>query len=146
MVTMRHLVRAMLVLLALGGMLVMQARNSHAQDPSSGQIRATVEGQLAAFARDDGGTAFGFAAPGIRQLFGTAESFMAMVRRGYQPVYRPKSVQFLDIVVVDGRPIQRVLLVGPDGEPVMALYTMEQQADGRWLIAGCQLVDAGESI
>jgi hypothetical protein len=115
----------------------------HAEDLSAadrGAIRAVVEDQLAAFQRDDGDAAFAFASPGIRAQFGTVDNFMAMVRAGYQPVYRPREVAFGDVRVDDGgRIVQRVLLVGPDGVPVVALYTMERQPDGSWRIAGCTL-------
>src|ERR1700756_3001229 len=64
-----------------------------------GAIRAVVEDQLAAFQRDDGAAAFAFASPGIQAEFGTVENFMAMVRSGYQPVYRPREVAFGDATV-----------------------------------------------
>jgi hypothetical protein len=39
----------------------------------------------------------------------------------------------------DGRIVQRVELVGPDGARELALYTMEREPDGSWRIDGCQL-------
>jgi Domain of unknown function (DUF4864) len=118
----------------------------HAESLSAadrGAVRAVIEDQLAAFQRDDGAAAFTFASPGIQAEFGTVENFMAMARSGYQPVYRPREVAFGDATVGDdGRIVQRVLLVGPDGVPVMALYTMERQPDGSWRIAACMLTKA----
>ena len=67
---------------------------------------------------------------------------MNMVRTGYQPVYRPQSVEFLDLVPGDLGPVQRVHLVGPDGRAVIAHYSMEQQPDGSWRIDGCTLIEA----
>ena len=115
---------------------------SHAQDLSAadrGAIRAVISDQLAAFQRDDGDAAFALASPNIRTQFGSVGNFMDMVRTGYKPVYRPREVAFGDIVTINGRIVQSVLLVGPDGVPVTALYTMEQQPDGSWRIAGCVL-------
>jgi hypothetical protein len=115
---------------------------AHAQDLSAadrGAIRAVISDQLAAFQRDDGDAAFALASPNIRAQFGSVGNFMDMVRTGYQPVYRPREVAFGDIVTINGRIVQSVLLVGPDGVPVTALYTMEQQPDGSWRIAGCAL-------
>ena len=43
-------------------------------------IRAVVEGQLAALAKDDAVKAFSFAAPNVRQSVGTAPRFLALVR------------------------------------------------------------------
>ncbi|MBM3601134.1 MAG: DUF4864 domain-containing protein [Alphaproteobacteria bacterium] len=103
-------------------------------------IEKVIRDQLSAFRRDDGAGAFGYASPTIQGIFGTAEIFMEMVRTGYAPVYRPRDVSFKDIVVFQGQPTQRVVIIGPDGVPVMALYMMQRQPDGTWLINGCTLV------
>lgn len=118
-----------------------------AQDAPGGSgeasaIRQVIEGQIEAFRRDDGEAAFGFASPGIRAMFGDSATFMRMVQTGYPPVYRPREVEFRDLGLEDGRPTQRVLLVGPDGVPVVARYTMERQADGSWRIGGCVIEEA----
>ena len=109
-------------------------------------IRAVIEDQLAAFQRDDATAAFANASPTIRAKFQSPEIFMRMVREGYGPVYRPRHVEFRDIVDLRGTPTQRVYVVGPDGVPVVALYPMERQADGTWKIGGCYLVRAGDDM
>jgi hypothetical protein len=104
-------------------------------------IRGVVEQQLQAFQRDDGEAAFSFAAPNIRSMFGTAERFMDMVRGAYKPVYRPREVAFRELQVIENEPVQPVVLVGPDGVPVLALYKMEwQEKEQVWRINGCVLV------
>jgi len=103
------------------------------------EIVRVIGAQMDAFLRDDGTEAFSYAAPSIRAMFQTPERFMSMVQRGYPPVYRPQDVKFLDLVESDGRPLQKVQVIGPDGLPVMAVYTMELQPDGTWRIAGCVL-------
>lgn len=108
-------------------------------DSDPGAIRSVIEQQLKAFQVDDGAQAFGFASPDIQRMFQTPDRFMAMVRQGYQPVYRPREIRFLDVVDLDGVLTQRVLLVGPDGAVVTAYYAMERQPDGSWRIAGCVL-------
>ncbi len=107
-------------------------------------IRNVISDQLAAFQRDDGAAAFGLAAPSIQQIFRDPDTFMAMVRGGYQPVYRPRDVAFRDLLRFEGQLVQTVALVGPDGRRVLALYPMEQQGDGTWRIAGCQLLEPGD--
>jgi hypothetical protein len=107
-------------------------------------IRGVVQAQLDAFRRDDGVAAFGYASPSIRRMFRTPERFMTMVREGYAPVYRPRRVDFGEIVDDRGRLTQRVHLVGPDGQPVVANYLMERQADGTWRIDGCILEEVPE--
>ncbi len=105
-------------------------------------IRSVIERQLAAFGRDDGPGAFAFASPGIRARFRTAEIFMDMVRRHYAPVYRPRQVDFGALSQGPEGPVQELLLVGPDGRSVTALYFMERQPDGSWRINGVRLIDA----
>jgi hypothetical protein len=107
-------------------------------------IRAVIEGQIDAFRRDDAAAAFGFAAPGIQAMFGTAENFLHMVRTGYGAVYRPREVEFRALVTVAEVPVQQVLVIGPDGKAMIALYTMERQPDGVWRIGGCSLVATPE--
>lgn len=102
-------------------------------------IRGVIEGQVDAFRRDDGEAAFGYASPNIQGMFGTAETFMDMVRQGYRPVYRPQVFEFREIVTLHGMPTQKVHVVGPDGRPVTAFYPMTQQPDGSWRIEGCYL-------
>ena len=105
-------------------------------------IIAIIELQIDAFRRDNGAEAFSYASPGIQARFGNAENFMASVIQAYQPHYRPRSVQFQDLITLRGQPTQRVLLVGPDGIPVIALYSMALQPDGSWRIDGCFLLEA----
>jgi len=146
----------MAVLARLFGFVVLAALLSAApvaaQKPSNlpaadkGAIRSVIEGQMGAFRADDGERAFGFAAPNIRGIFRTAENFMAMVKSGYQPVYRPRDVAFGDLVTVEASLVQKVYVTGPDGKRVLALYVMEQQGDGRWLINGCMLAEPEDEV
>jgi hypothetical protein len=108
----------------------------------SDAFRAVIEAQLEAFRNDDGGTAFSFASPTIKGLFGTPENFMAMVVQGYPQVYRPSRVTFGAVITHLGQPTQMVHLVGPTGEVVTAYYQMQQQADGSWKINGVFLEPA----
>ena len=103
------------------------------------EIISVIESQIAAFRRDDAVAAFSFASPMIRAQFGDAGTFLAMVAALYRPVYRPRRLEFLDLKSVDGQWVQRVLIMGPEGEVVMALYPMVE-VDGRWRINGCFLV------
>jgi hypothetical protein len=126
------------------GLAVLLARTPSAADVALAErdqaaIRTTIESQLAAFKRDDGAAAFTYAAPSIREQFGTPDNFMSMVRTGYDPVYRPREVEFHDIVALDGAPTQEVLVVDRNGVAYLAYYLMQQQPDGRWLIKGCVL-------
>ena len=105
--------------------------------PTLSAIRGVIEAQLQAFRTDDSAQAFAYASPAIQSIFKNPDTFMSMVRAGYKPVYRPREVEFRDLVPVEGRWTQRVLVVGADGVPVVAQYVMEQQPDGSWRIDGC---------
>jgi len=100
-------------------------------------VRQVIEAQLAAFAEDDAEKAFSFAAPSIRESFGTAEKFMAMVRRGYPVVYRPTSVRFLDPVLHGDTLMQRVRMTDDLGAAWMVVYSLERQDDRSWRITAC---------
>jgi Domain of unknown function (DUF4864) len=110
-------------------------------------FRAMISSQIDAFQHDDGATAYGFASPTIQDLFPTVDRFMTMVRDGYAPVYRPRSVTFGGIADTPSGPQQKVFLTGPDGRNWTAIYTMQRQPDGSWKINGCMLVeDDGATI
>ncbi len=105
------------------------------------QFQTIIAGQLQAFKADNGSEAYSFAAPTVKQVFPDAESFMAMVQRGYPMVYRNQSYEFgalgQDAL---GRPTQQVKITGLNGEHYVADYAMQQQPDGSWKIAGCTLM------
>ena len=105
-------------------------------------FESVITQQLEAFRADDGARAYSYAAPNIRQIFPTSEIFMAMVKRGYLPVYRAQGHRF-GATVTDslGQPAQRVTLTGPDGKLYEALYSMQRQPDGTWRISGCTLLE-----
>lgn len=107
-------------------------------------IRHVIADQIAAFQNDDAERAFGHAAPGIRQRFGSAAVFMQMVRRVYRPLYRPRAYAFEPLNDDGDAPIQPVRILDALGRVSLALYEMERQADGTWKIAGCILVDLPE--
>ena len=109
-------------------------------------IRDVIQAQLDAFQRDDGHAAFSHASPFVRRMFRTPENFMAMVRRGYAAVYRPRAVTFLETRTEAGQTGQMMRFVGPDGVAVTALYVMERQPDGTWKINGVFLFQADETV
>jgi hypothetical protein len=102
-------------------------------------VRAIIEAQLDAFRKDDATRAFSYAAAGIRENFGTAESFIEMVRRSYPVVYRPSSVLFDPPVLVEGEVVQPVRMTDADGRAWLAVYPMQRLPDGGWRINGCRL-------
>jgi hypothetical protein len=99
-----------------------------------------IQSQLEAFLADDAALAYSFAAPNIKRFFPTQQSFMSMVESGYMPVRRPQSYAFGKSQEMSATSIvQQVLLVGPDGKTYEAVYTLESQPDGSWLITGVSM-------
>lgn len=129
---------ALLLALAAPGIAPSARAQSLSADDRE-EIRKVIQAQVEAFRHDDGEAAFALASPGIQRLFGTPEIFMDMVRQGYQPVYRPRRFDFDEVVSLGGQPAQKVDVVGPDGQPVIAVYPMTRLPDGSWRIDGCFL-------
>ncbi len=128
------------VLLLASASLFARADPVSASDAKA--VHAVVEAQLAAFAADDAKKAFSYAAPSIREMFGTPERFIEMVRTGYPAVFRPTSVTFLQPLQVQGRMFLGVRLVDADGAQWLATYSLERQADKSWRISGCDVQPA----
>jgi hypothetical protein len=135
------LVRRLALILAI---LLGAAGTAAADDgiaPADAQaIQGVIQGQMNAFRVDDWTAAFAYAAPSIRQKFQSPQIFSQMVTQAYQPVYRPKGVEFRELKASEFGPTQEVFVVGPDGVGYLAYYTMEKQPDGTWRISGCYLV------
>ena len=135
------LMPAALVPAALAALLLGVSAHASPFTPAEEKsVRAVVEGQLAALARDDAAKAFSFAAPNVRQAVGSAAAFLAMVQRGYPVIYRPASLAFLKPEGKDGQAIQRVQMVDASGDAWLAIYSLQLQKDRTWRITGCNLV------
>lgn len=107
-------------------------------DPAA--VRATIKAQLEAFRAKDAVSAFSHAGPRIKEMFGTPERFIEMVRRGYRPVYQATEPTFLRFKSAgEGGVAQEVGLVDDAGEAWTALYTLKRRDDGSWRITGCYL-------
>ena len=129
---MRRMLLALAVLLALSP--------AHADEAGITAAQSVIERQIRAFQRGDDAAAYAFAAPSIKRIFPTLDSFMNMVTNGYQPVQKPKSFAFgAAEQPAPNTVVQRVQLVGPDGKDYEAVYTLELQPDGSFLITGVSL-------
>jgi hypothetical protein len=133
--------RALVLLVAL--LIGLGAPVRAADDVAAAQ--SVIRSQEQAFSRDDPAVAYSHAAPAIQGIFPDAETFMAMVRNSYAPVYRHKSFEFGEARVADGKVAQRVHILDTEGVPWEALYTLELQPDGSLKITGCVLLKAGQA-
>ncbi|PZX46210.1 uncharacterized protein DUF4864 [Roseinatronobacter thiooxidans] len=114
---------------------------AYAQD---NPIATTITDQIAAFQADDFDTAFSYASPNIKRLFGTPQRFGQMVRDGYPMVHRPAEVTLLDQRDMGGQVVQRVMIRDQSGRLHMLAYQMVETDDG-WQINGVQLLRAPET-
>lgn len=108
-------------------------------------IEAVISGQMDAFLRSDVETAFGYASPSIRGMFGSAENFGAMVQRGYPMVWRPSDVQFGDLREIAGALWQQVIVTDSAGR-IHALDYQMRKVEGEWRISAVQLLPAPDPM
>ena len=132
--------RQTVIALAISMGLALQADAAEVLNADPG-IVDTIQSQIEAFQVDDFTTAFTFASPSIRRLFGDVDRFGAMVRNGYPMVWRPGEVRFLELREIDGRIWQKVLIRDQLGAVHILDYQM-LQLDGGWLINGVQILRA----
>lgn len=104
-------------------------------------IRGTIQSQLEAFLADDFATAFTFASPNIKRLFGTPERFGLMVREGYPMVWRPGEVRYLELEGQGGVRSQKVVITDAAGVPHVLDYQMIETTEG-WQINGVRILQA----
>jgi hypothetical protein len=102
-------------------------------------IETTIRSQMDAFLADDFATAFTFASPAIKGIFGTPDNFGAMVRQGYPMVHRPSDVRMLERRTVGGTTVQRVMVTDAAGRTHVLDYQMIETPQG-WQINGVQLL------
>ena len=114
---------------------------AHAQDRAKPQITGTIQNQFDAFSSDDFETAFTYASPFIKQLFGTHQNFGVMVSRNYPMVHRAEDVRFLELRSVAGALYQKVQVRDAASQIHFLDYQMIEDENG-WKINGVQLIKA----
>ena len=108
------------------------------------EIRGTISQQFEAFKADDFATAFTFASPSLQQFFQNPQNFGRMVTQGYPMVWRPATVDYLELREVDGSFFQKVQITDENGRFHILEYRMMQTPEG-WQISGVQILDAGDA-
>ena len=140
---MNRLVSILLVACTLGFMGASPAGADGGVSSADGlRARAVVQAQLDAFAADDAALAFSYAAPSLREAFGSAERFIALVRGSYAVVYRPAAVAFAAPEMAGDEIVQRVHFTDAAGSLWLATYRLQRQLDNNWRIGGCELVQS----
>lgn len=129
---MRHLALAILAAVLLSGPVAADTKDD---------VTGVIQSQIEAFQADDFATAFTFAAPGIKRMFGSPDRFGMMVQQGYPMVWRPGRVDYLDLREGPAGPVQRVMITDQAGRTHLLDYYMSPSDDG-WQISGVQLLQA----
>jgi hypothetical protein len=119
--------------------LSLMSAPAFADEPRNPAIEGTIQSQIDAFVADDFATAFSFASPNIKGIFGTPENFGAMVTQGYPMVHRPRAVEMLELREVAGNLWQRVMVTDQAGASHLLDYMMVETPDG-WQINAVQLL------
>ncbi|MEM1362038.1 MAG: DUF4864 domain-containing protein [Pseudomonadota bacterium] len=125
----------------LTGHMSLCAVATETQASDQDAITGIIDDQITAFLADDFETAFKFASPGIRGMFGTPERFGRMVREGYPMVWRPSNVEYLDLRQEADGFTQRVMVRDSSGATWLLDYSMIQRPEG-WRINGVRLLTA----
>lgn len=102
-------------------------------------IQATISSQIEAFLENDFETAFTYAAPNIKKMFGTPERFGVMVKNGYPMVHRSSTFKFTELREIAGTMYQKVLIQDQLGAFYLLDYAMLETPEG-WQIRGVQLL------
>jgi ketosteroid isomerase-like protein len=124
--------------------LLSGAADAQSAQPAD-EAKTLISRQLEAFDRDDAASAYALVTPGLKMTFTDPDSFMKLVRDHYAPVYRRRAVNFGDAKIDGDTMAITATLVDSENQVWTALYTLERQADGQWLINSCHLLRPLES-
>jgi Domain of unknown function (DUF4864) len=99
-------------------------------------VRRVIRSQLDALRVHDAERALSCSTPG-RQRYGTPAQFLEALARTVPQLVSSHSAEFEPPHEVDGRVAQPVRITSSDGSTLRALYLLEEQPDGQWLIDQC---------
>lgn len=138
-----YLVRVAVLLAAAACFLMLPAPgNAATLSPADEKsVRAVIQAQIAAFAKDDAHKAFSYVAPNVRETMGSAAVFLAVVRSEYPMIYRPTLVAFLKPEGKNNLVIQRVQMLDASGDAWLAIYSLQRSKGKVWRITGCVVME-----
>lgn len=102
------------------------------------ESRAVIEAQLEAFKQGDSAKAFSFATPNIQTMFGDPETFMQMVRKGYDVVVKPVNVRFVKFETDGMNALHAVQMIDRQKTLWNVYYVLQKRPDGSWRISSCE--------
>ncbi|MDQ9171671.1 DUF4864 domain-containing protein [Oxalobacteraceae bacterium R-40] len=134
--TLRNFLLSFILGLAVGHAAAQEAHGSVAQ-----AVTQVVRSQLNAFAEDDAETAFKLSTASTRQLIGTPDGLLSVIKHKFTPIYRHRKAMFSEPEIINRSALQIVHLTDADNLVWIAIYQVEQEADGIWRVDGCQLFE-----
>lgn len=113
----------------------------HAEEPAA-EAQAIISAQIEALMAEDADRAYALASPDIRGLYPDKDSFFAMVKKNYEPVYHAGNYAFGRSKLVGGGELvfQEVMITGPDGKDWTAIYEMRLMDDGSYKVNGVKMM------
>ena len=136
LVTLRNFLLPLILCVAVGHAAAQQAQPSVAH-----AVTQVVQSQLNAFAQDDAETAFKLSTASTRQLIGTPNELLSVIKHKFAPIYRHSKAIFAKPEIINRSALQIVHLTDADNLVWIAIYQVEQEADGIWRVDGCQLFE-----
>lgn len=128
-----------LVVFAAGLAAAFTASMAHANDAKDRkESRAVIEAQLEAFKQGDSAKAFSYATPSVQTVFGDAETFMQMVRKGYDVVVKPATVRFVKFETDGMNALHAVQMIDRQKTLWNVYYVLQKRSDGTWKISSCE--------
>ena len=103
------------------------------------EYQKVIRSQIEAFSNDDMETAFEFASPSIKSIFGNYIRFGSMVRQGYPMVFRQKNLTFKETKSKNSVAFQNVLIEDLSGYLHLLRYRLIL-LKGSWKISGVEFL------
>ena len=103
------------------------------------EYQKVIRSQIEAFSNDYMETAFEFASPSIKSIFGNYIRFGSMVRQGYPMVFRQKNLTFKETKSKNSVAFQNVLIEDLSGDLHLLRYRLIL-LKGSWKIAGVEFL------
>lgn len=110
------------------------------------ESQAVIEAQLKAFQENDAQRAFAYASPSVQRVFGDAGTFLSMVRRDYDVVYRPASVRFVGFERNGRQVAHSVQMIDQSRVLWNVYYLLEKLPEGGWRIFSCDIEKAATDL
>lgn len=116
--------------------------NTAKASPAIDPIRDLITRQMDAIRARDAEAAFAQTAAALHDHYPTAKKFLSHIRFEQRPLYNHNGFTFLDRHEIEGGVLQKISVSDSFSDsPVTAVFRLEQDAGGRWLIVSCAILD-----